>query len=233
MTEPAHADAAGVDALELDLLIEAVKRRYGHDLRAWKRDRVRAAAEAQALEDGGLAQVQARLLRDPQRLGALLSAVLGRPPPLAGDAAAEAALAQVVLPILRTWPFLRTWYVGCGDGADVAALVERLRADGLGPRTRVVATDVHEVEATCDGVLFGRHVPLTDGCLGEFGLVVCRHQLEAVHPDRKEALLMGLHDSVVRFGVLWLGPGESLRRTHLAEVYETLDLHLGIHRRIR
>lgn len=223
-----------MDGLELDLLVEAVKRAYGHDLAVWRRDRVRAAAKALAVDDGGLAQLQARVLRDPQRFGALLSAVLGPPPPLAGDAAAEAALGELVLPILRTWPFLRIWYVGHGDGADVSALAARLAAEGLGARARIVATDVHEPAAATDGaVLAGRHVPLTDGCIGEFGLVVCRHLLGAVAPARREALLAGLNESVVRFGVLWLGPGESLRRTALAASYETLDLRLGLHRRIR
>lgn len=215
-----------VDGLELDLLVEGCARRYGHDLRSWRRERLEAAVRKR----GPTAQVLSDVLRDGHAFAGLLSDVLGSPAPVVDEDGAR-ALAELVVPVLRTWPFVRVWYAGRGDGRDAAALWNVLAAHGLAERTRMFATDVEE-QPPAGYVTRPRHVPLTDRGFGEFNLVVCRHLLSAVDPGAHDALCGALHESVVRFGLLWLDAGRSLRRTPLAGTYETLDLRLGLHRRV-
>jgi chemotaxis protein methyltransferase CheR len=55
-----------------------------------------------------------------------------------------AALRQVVVPLLRTHPFLRVWNAGCSTGEETWSLAILLEEEGLYDRTRIYATDINE-----------------------------------------------------------------------------------------
>jgi chemotaxis protein methyltransferase CheR len=46
-----------------------------------------------------------------------------------------------VVPLLRTYPFIRIWHMGCGSGEQVYAMAILLREAGLYERCRLYATD--------------------------------------------------------------------------------------------
>jgi chemotaxis protein methyltransferase CheR len=51
----------------------------------------------------------------------------------------------VVVPLLRTYPFLRFWHAGCSTGEEVYSMAILLKEEGLYERTRIYATDINEV----------------------------------------------------------------------------------------
>src|SRR4029453_6226016 len=57
------------------------------------------------------------------------------------------ALRREVVPLLRTYPFVRIWHAGCPTGEEVYSLAILLEEEGIYARCRLYATDLS------DGVL--------------------------------------------------------------------------------
>jgi chemotaxis protein methyltransferase CheR len=53
------------------------------------------------------------------------------------------AFRRKVVPLLRTYPFLRIWVAGCSTGEEVYSLAILLREEGLEERVRIYATDIN------------------------------------------------------------------------------------------
>jgi chemotaxis protein methyltransferase CheR len=104
--------------------------------------RVRAA-----LNDEGLTSIDALeqlLLGDPAAMVRFVATVSVHVSSFFRDAAFFRALRDVVLPMLRTYPFLRIWHVGCATGEEVYSVAILLEEAGLYPRCRIYATDMSD-----------------------------------------------------------------------------------------
>jgi chemotaxis protein methyltransferase CheR len=55
------------------------------------------------------------------------------------------ALRRSVVPLLRTYPFIRIWHAGCSTGEEVYSMAILLHEEGLYRRARIYATDINEV----------------------------------------------------------------------------------------
>jgi chemotaxis protein methyltransferase CheR len=54
------------------------------------------------------------------------------------------AFREEVVPVLRTYPFVRVWHAGCSTGEEVYSMAILLEEEGLGDRVRIYATDINE-----------------------------------------------------------------------------------------
>lgn len=136
-----------IEDIEVPLLLEAVQRRYGIDLRdharASLRRRIRAAVRDEHVPT--VSALQAKLLHDPASMERFLFSLSCHAAGLFRDPAFFLALRQKVIPVLRTYPFVRIWHAGCSVGEDVLATAIVLEEEGLADRCRVYATDLSEV----------------------------------------------------------------------------------------
>lgn len=132
------------EAVETELLLEAVYRVYGHDFRGYApatlRRRVRHAVQVEGLPS--VSALQHQVLHEPQALGRLLGALSIPVTEMFRDPSFYRALREQVLPVLRTHPFLRVWHAGCATGEEVYSLAMVLEEEGLLERTRLYATDL-------------------------------------------------------------------------------------------
>jgi chemotaxis protein methyltransferase CheR len=135
-----------VEQLELELLLEAVYRRYGYDFRQYApaslRRRLRRRQDAEGVQT--LSQLQDRLLHDPACMEALLLDLSISVTSMFRDPSFYAAFRKLVVPALRTYPFTRLWCAGCSSGEEVYSLAIVLHEEGIYDRTRIYATDINE-----------------------------------------------------------------------------------------
>ncbi|MEJ7758822.1 MAG: protein-glutamate O-methyltransferase CheR [Gemmatimonadaceae bacterium] len=147
----AAADVSPYDAelerIEIELLLEGVYRQYGFDFRAyayasirrrlWKRIEAEGLATVSALQD--------RVLHEPQMMERLLLDLSINVTAMFRDPTFYRAFRQHVVPLLRTYPFIRIWHAGCATGEEVYSMAILLQEEGLYERCRLYATDINEV----------------------------------------------------------------------------------------
>lgn len=85
-----------------------------------------------------------RLPADPALLQRLVRSLTIHVTAMFRDPGFYRALREQVVPIWRTYPFLRLWVAGCSTGEEVYSLAILLYEEGLYSRSRIYATDVSE-----------------------------------------------------------------------------------------
>lgn len=125
---------------------EGVFRRYGYDLRhfagAYLRRRLEAAMAGEGVDS--LAAFRDRLLTRPELMERLLMSLSGGPRPMFKDAEFHRFLRREIVPVLRTYPFIRIWLPGCSNGPEVWAMAVLLAEEGIYDRCRLYATDLSQ-----------------------------------------------------------------------------------------
>jgi chemotaxis protein methyltransferase CheR len=135
-----------IEEVELDVLLEAILRVYGYDFRNYARASLRRRLWRRVTAEGrtSLSGLLETVLHDPaamERLRVDLSVTVTsmfRDPPF------FLSLRQHVVPLLRTYPFVRLWVAGCATGEEVYSLAILLREEGLAAKVRIYATDVSD-----------------------------------------------------------------------------------------
>lgn len=144
LSTPAGDDDRELEELELELLLEAIHRRYGYDFRGYARASLRRRLWRRAdLERlSSLSGLQERVLHDPEVMLALLGDLSVNVTAMFRDPGFHVALRQQVFPLLRTLPFARVWVAGCSTGEEVISLAIALEEAGQRERTLIYATDM-------------------------------------------------------------------------------------------
>jgi chemotaxis protein methyltransferase CheR len=139
-------DRADLEDIEIDVLLEAVYRRYGFDFRNYARASLRRRlARRRDLEGiATLSGLLERLLHDPDCMERLLLDLSINVTAMFRDPGFYRAFRQTVVPMLRTYPFLRIWNAGCSTGEETFSLAIMLAEEGLLDRTRIYATDINQ-----------------------------------------------------------------------------------------
>lgn len=141
-----HGRRYDTEALEIELLLEAIYRRYGYDFRDYAfaslRRRVEAALRAEGLTT--ISGLQEKLLHDAKAMERFLLLISVNVTSLFRDPDFFLMLRKTVVPILSTYPFLRIWHAGCSTGEEVYSMAILLQEEGLYDRCRIYATDMNE-----------------------------------------------------------------------------------------
>jgi chemotaxis protein methyltransferase CheR len=139
-------DSDEVEALEVQLLLEAVFRRYGFDFRDYAYPSMRRRVWNQVHAEGlrSIVELQGKLLHEPACMERFLLAVTVNVTAMFRDPSFYRAFRAKVVPRLRDYPFVRVWHVGCSTGEEVYSMAILLHEEGLYPRCRVYATDMNE-----------------------------------------------------------------------------------------
>jgi chemotaxis protein methyltransferase CheR len=132
-----------LERIEIDLLLEGVYRHYGLDFRGYalgslKRRLARRMREEQTAT---LSALQEKVLHEPDAMERLLVALSISVTAMFRDPSFYRAFREKVVPLLRTYPFIRIWNAGCATGEETLSLAIVLEESGLLDRTRIYATD--------------------------------------------------------------------------------------------
>jgi len=136
-----------LEALEIELLLEGIFRRYGFDFREYApaslRRRLRRRMDGERVRT--VSALQARVLHDPVVMERLLLDLSVNVTAMFRDPSFFLAFRSKVVPLLRTYPYTRVWVAGCSTGEEVYSLAILLAEEGLSERTRIYATDINQV----------------------------------------------------------------------------------------
>ncbi|HEU4656012.1 MAG TPA: protein-glutamate O-methyltransferase CheR [Capillimicrobium sp.] len=134
------------EALELELLLDGIYRRYGFDFRGYAtaslRRRVWRRANLEGLDT--ITQLLDRVLHDQSVLERLMKDLSINVTEMFRDPSFHRALREKAFPLLRTYPFLRVWNAGCSTGEEAYSVAIALHEEGLLDRARIYATDMNE-----------------------------------------------------------------------------------------
>jgi chemotaxis protein methyltransferase CheR len=132
--------------LEIDLLLEAIRRLYGYDFRGYAPASLRRRLWHRVYGEGlqTLSGLQERILHDPGCMDRLLRDLSINVTEMFRDPSFYRSLRERVFPLLRTHPFIRVWNAGCSTGEEIYSLAIALREEGLLERTRIYATDIND-----------------------------------------------------------------------------------------
>jgi chemotaxis protein methyltransferase CheR len=135
-----------LERLEVELLLEAIHRRYGFDFREYaKASLKRRLWRRIGLERlNSISGLQDKVLHDPACMERLLLDLSINVTAMFRDPTFYVALREQVLPLLHTYPFTRIWVAGCSTGEEVYSLAILLQEEELYARTRIYATDINE-----------------------------------------------------------------------------------------
>jgi chemotaxis protein methyltransferase CheR len=134
------------EAIEIDALLESVFRLYGFDFRQYARASLRRRLWRRAQLEGAptISALQEKLLHESGCMERLLLDLSINVTAMFRDPAFYLAFRHKVVPLLRTYPFIRIWNAGCSTGEETFSLAILLLEEGLYERTRIYATDINE-----------------------------------------------------------------------------------------
>ena len=152
MTKVALADtpasyAPDVERIEIDLLLEGIFRHYGFDFRSYAYSSLKRRLWKRITAEGmnSVSELQHAVLHDTSMMEKLLLDLSINVSAMFRDPSFYCAFREQVIPVLRTYPFLRIWHAGCSTGEEVYSMAILLEEEGLYERTRIYATDINEV----------------------------------------------------------------------------------------
>ena len=136
-----------LERIEIELLLEGIYRHYGFDFRSYAYASIRRRLWKRIEAEGfhSITALQDRVLHDSDMMEKLLLDLSINVTAMYRDPGFYRAFRTHVVPLLRTYPFIRVWHAGCSTGEEVFSMAMLLQEEGLYDRARIYATDINEV----------------------------------------------------------------------------------------
>lgn len=139
-----QAESHQLEEIEIELLLEGLFRHYGADFRNYApaslKRRIRESMRKEEIET--VSGLQAKILHDAACLERFLHTLSINVTAMFRDPKFYLAFRMKVVPLLRTYPFVRIWHAGCSTGEEVYSMAILLQEEDLYPRCRIYATDI-------------------------------------------------------------------------------------------
>lgn len=149
-------EVISIEDEEIDLLLEAIFEKYGYDFRSYSRAHVkrRLMQRLRFSKLDNLKMLQQKVLSDSEFTALLLKDFSINVTEMFRDPGFYLALRQKIIPMLRTWSFIKIWHAGCSTGEEVYSMAILLKEEGLLNRVQIYATDfnAHALEHAKEGI---------------------------------------------------------------------------------
>ena len=136
----------GIEDIEINLLLEAVFMRYGHDFRNYALSSIERRIRNFLPKSGcrTISEMISRVLHDEDFFRQLLQAFSITVTGLFRDPPVFRSLREHVVPILRTYPTFKVWIAGCATGEEAYSFAILLMEEGIYERATIYATDFND-----------------------------------------------------------------------------------------
>ena len=143
--QPAISDEqVQVEDIEIRLLLEAIYQLYGYDFRSYSPASMRRRIMHRLTMSGfsTVLEMTDRVLRDRQFFVILLNDLTVNVTEMFRDPEFYKAFREEVVPVLKTFPFIKIWHAGCSTGGEIYSMAILLEEEGLYERAMLYATDI-------------------------------------------------------------------------------------------
>ena len=134
-----------IEKIEIELLLEAIYRYYGYDFRNYAQSflqrRILHCAHNENLTS--ISALQEKILRDPEMMKKLFSNLSINVTEMFRDPAFFQSFRKNIIPMVRNYPDIRIWHVGCATGEEVYSMAILLYEEGVYEKARIYATDIN------------------------------------------------------------------------------------------
>ena len=131
------------EELEITLLLDAMRYRYGYDFRGYARAsltrRIRKGLEESPFEK--ISEMIPAIIYDRAFFSIFVRNLSVHVTEMFRDPEFFYALRKKVVPYLKTFPFIKIWSAGIATGEEVYSLAILLKEEGLYDKSRIYATD--------------------------------------------------------------------------------------------
>jgi chemotaxis protein methyltransferase CheR len=134
------------EAPEVRHLLDTLYAEAGADFRSYAYSSVKRRLLVQAGREnaGSIAGLEKLVRQDERSRERLIATLTIHVTAMFRNPGFHLLLRHQIVPVLRTYPFLRFWVAGCSTGEEVYSLAILLQEEGIYPRCRIYATDLNE-----------------------------------------------------------------------------------------
>lgn len=135
-----------VERIEIGLLLEGIRRRWGYDFTHYSYASLKRRLD-HARADAGFrhyTEMLDRLLHDQRAFDGFLRHMSISVTEMFRDPPFYRAVRENVMPLLKTYPFVKIWHAGCATGEEAYSMAILLREEDFLDRARIYATDFNK-----------------------------------------------------------------------------------------
>jgi chemotaxis protein methyltransferase CheR len=196
-----------LENIEIRLLTEGMYQHYGFDFRDYSLPSLRRRIWKRVYAEGlsTISGLLEKILHDPMSMERLLLDLSINTTAMFRDPTFYLAFRKKVIPMLRTYPFIRIWHAGCSTGEEVYSMAILLREEGIYDRCRIYATDINEavLQKAKAGIFPISTMQentanyIAGGGVGTFSdYYTARYDYSIFRPDLRENIIFAQHNLV-------------------------------------
>lgn len=233
--------ASAILQLERRLIWEGIEERYGIDLKNFSPPDLEEALRhvKQDMKLKSYAGLQNRILRDPAVIDSLLER-LNTPSDVQQKVLNSfcGIFNKQIIPFLKTYPKIKIWQFGCGDGRVSRKIWEALEKGGLTGRSHLYITGFTDLEVasamasryrikdTAKASYF-RFNYLSDTSFNEFQVIIVLSKLGGLCETGIERVRGLIDTSLVRLGFLGTFDAACISKSVLGSLYTAVGEDAG------
>lgn len=135
-----------IENMEITLLLEAMFMRFGYDFRHYSRASIERRVRQFQGKSGGsrISEMIPKLFYDESFFEVFVREFSITVTDMFRDPFVYLSIRKNVVPILKTYPFVKIWHAGCATGEEAYSLAIVLKEEGVYDRTTLFATDFND-----------------------------------------------------------------------------------------
>lgn len=144
--QPVMSGSDELEQIEIELLLNGVHRLYGYDFRNYALPSLKRRIwhHVHAENVPSISALQEKVLHDRACFERFIHSLSIPVTEMFRDPGLFLTFRQKVVPLLRTYPYIRIWHAGCSTGEEVYSMAILLHEEGLYDKARIYATDMNE-----------------------------------------------------------------------------------------
>lgn len=132
--------------IEIKGLLNVLYKRYGYDFREYSKAHVRRRIlnRLRLSDIESVSVLQHKVLRSKRVASLLIKDLSITVTEMFRDPNFYKAFREEVVPLLKTWSYIKIWHAGCSTGEEVYSMAILLKEEGLYNRAQIYATDFNK-----------------------------------------------------------------------------------------